>query len=986
MKKILIFSILLILPISILFARTGGPDVYGYIFQDSDESGVTFDWVDTSGATIVPFAPGDDDESLTVVLPFQFRFYGILYDSVWVSTNGLLAFLGENSDEYSNDSIPNETVPNAFIAPLWDDQKLYDTDTITDAIFVKSGGDAPNRWVAFIWFNFFRYGFFDDTWTYEVILYENPDNDGDIAIQYLDAHLDGSYADYGASATVGIENDDGTIGLQYSYNDSALSDSLRIEFTKPSPVNHDIALTGILQPEGTVINIFDVSPTVLVRNYGITDEPAANIHCTITGITSGTVYDVDTTISIDSGTMDTVQFPVWSDFDADSYTIEFIANVPSDERPENDTLISTFEGLVHIGFGGPDDIGYVWYDNFYDGDSAPEFTGIDLSDATPIDLSGDDELVGVEIPFDFDFYGTTFDSVWITTNGIIAFGEPTYAEYFNTDLPTSSFDGAVAPFWDDLYVDTAATPPSRVYTATGLAGDGRQTFRIIYENIYIRFIDKYLTCEITLYENGDIEFQYTGFSDVYDSQIMGSSATVGISSPDGTIGLMYEYNWDPAYNPVMNDFAIYFYAPTSFVDTIPPQIAFTPDTIYWLCAADSFSLTLDADITDFSGVAAETLYYDVSGTIYSVIPDTVIGDTYYFTLRNLVEGENFGYYFVASDGYGNSAKLPADAPDSMFSAFVGNPHQGGDPYILAFVDNFGTSDYPPPPVFEWTELDPAEGGSGIALDSISDDWISEPIGTTYWCGLPVFFKICSNGWITFDTSYTGADRFGSIPDTTEPNKIIAPLWTDLTPTPPDDSLPVGQIFYLIEGDNFWVEWKNFYLYGDYSGIPFTFEFHCYTYADGYVSIGMDYLSIPTEIMDDITIGVENDLFMEYILAYINESYPPICMPMDSSAVLFYNDLIGISEKVPARASIGAPYPNPFNSSTEIEIELPYSQSVSAEILTIDGRKISSVIDEKLSAGKHKLLWRPNKNTPSGIYYIRIKTGDNEYIRKAVLIK
>jgi len=924
-----------------------------------------------------------------VVLPFRFRFYGVLYDSVWISTNGLIAFLGENSDEFYNDSIPTESAPNAIIAPLWDDQKYYDTDTITIGVYVESGGDSPNRWVAFSWLNYFRYGFYDDCWTYQVILYENSTGDGNIAFQYLDAHLEGSTYDYGASATVGIENQDGTIGLQYSYNDSSLSDSLRIEFEKIEPMNHDVSVTQILYPIGTVVNLFDVIPAAIVRNNGSSDEPAVDIHCTITGILSGLVSDIDTTIAMTSETMDTLEFPAWSGFDADTYTIEISANIPDDERPENDTLDFIFDALAHIGFGGPDDIGYVWYDNFYDGDSAPEFTGIDLTDAVPSDIAGDDHSTGVDIPFDFNFYGTTVDSVWITTNGIIAFDEPYYAEYSNTELPTSSFTGAIAPFWDDLEVDTFATPPSQVYTAIGLSGDGRQIFRIIYENVYIRLTDDYLTCEITLYENGDIELQYTGFSDEHNPRSMGSEATVGISSLDGTIGLMYEYNWDPAYNPIMNDFAIYFYSPTSFVDTMPPQIAFTPDSLYWLCAADSFSLTLDADIVDFSEISAETLYYVVAEVLYFTVPDTVIGSTYYFTLANLVEGEDFGYYFVAYDGYGNSTTLPADAPDSMFSAFVGDPHQGGDPDIFAFVDNFGTSDYPPP-VFEWTELDPTEGGSGTALDSISDDWISEPIPGFFWDWLDgEHIRICSNGWLTFDTSYTGADRYGSIPDTTAPNDIIAPLWTDLTPVPPDDSLPSGQIFHFCTAEyTYIIEWKNFYVYGDDSGIPVTFELEFWSRGCDGSYAQINYLSVPDAAREDLTIGVEEySSYMDSVgIAYINEGYPPICMPMDSSAVLFYGSRPLVSEKVPARSNIGVPYPNPFNSVTEIEIELPTAQRVSAEILTIDSKKITSVIDEKLTAGKHKLIWHPNKNMPSGVYLMRIKTDDNEYIRKTVLIK
>ena len=67
--------IFVVLFVSLVFARVGGPDTYGYMFKDSDEPGVTFEWIDTTGGTVVPFSPGDDDEVVVMHLPFTFRFY-----------------------------------------------------------------------------------------------------------------------------------------------------------------------------------------------------------------------------------------------------------------------------------------------------------------------------------------------------------------------------------------------------------------------------------------------------------------------------------------------------------------------------------------------------------------------------------------------------------------------------------------------------------------------------------------------------------------------------------------------------------------------------------------------------------------------------------------------------------------------------------------------------------------------------------------------
>ena len=59
MKRLL----LLLLFVSFIFAATGGPDSLGHEWFDSDEAGVTYDWIDTVGATnITADYAGDHDD------------------------------------------------------------------------------------------------------------------------------------------------------------------------------------------------------------------------------------------------------------------------------------------------------------------------------------------------------------------------------------------------------------------------------------------------------------------------------------------------------------------------------------------------------------------------------------------------------------------------------------------------------------------------------------------------------------------------------------------------------------------------------------------------------------------------------------------------------------------------------------------------------------------------------------------------------------
>ena len=75
-------------------------------------------------------------------------------------------------------------------------------------------------------------------------------------------------------------------------------------------------------------------------------------------------------------------------------------------------------------------------------------------------LTADDQTSGaLPIGFAFPFYGGTFSSFRVCTNGWISLTNGTLTSYTNTPLPnngTSVPENLIAPFWDDL--DFGALP------------------------------------------------------------------------------------------------------------------------------------------------------------------------------------------------------------------------------------------------------------------------------------------------------------------------------------------------------------------------------------------------------------------------------------------------------------------------------------------------------------------------------------------------
>jgi PKD repeat protein len=207
----------------------GGPDPFGYIFADSNEAhGPTFDWIEIAppaggSGTAVGLTGVDDGHFWSVTLPFPFNFYGMDYTQLAIASNGTVYF----EDAYlglDNTSIPgvNSYGVVTFIAHFWDDLYVSPGEVYylaQDDMFIIEYYQVSHCCVT------------PGSATWQVILFAN----GDILFQYQDVSFNDSNYDYGASATVGIQDIqfDPAWGLQYSYNMPILSDDLAICFAYP---------------------------------------------------------------------------------------------------------------------------------------------------------------------------------------------------------------------------------------------------------------------------------------------------------------------------------------------------------------------------------------------------------------------------------------------------------------------------------------------------------------------------------------------------------------------------------------------------------------------------------------------------------------------------------------------------------------------------------------------------------------------------------
>ncbi|NYI07258.1 subtilisin family serine protease [Allostreptomyces psammosilenae] len=155
---------------------------------------------------------------------------------------------------------------------------------------------------------------------------------------------------------------------------------------------------------------------------------------------------------------------------------------------------------------------------------------------TRLSLTGDDVSTPITLPFSVPLYGTTYSRGYVTTNGVLALGA-TSTTGANRALPyTGTPNGALYPFWDDLYVDASAG----VYTATLGTAPNR---RFVVEWRDVSFYSDRATrisFSAVIGEDGTVAYHYAGTTG--SGAAAGSGATIGLENGAGTDAFQYSLN------------------------------------------------------------------------------------------------------------------------------------------------------------------------------------------------------------------------------------------------------------------------------------------------------------------------------------------------------------------------------------------------------------------------------------------------------------
>lgn len=219
----------------------GGPDAYGHYFIDNGEpGGPVFDWIDISDSEYELEFPTDGNVSHAdpIELPFDFTYYGVDYDTIWVFESGFVTFI-ENNGRESNGMLPGFTAPSAGIFPFWDNIGVDEGGAIHAKAFTDS--------FVVSWDSVYHqsFNFNEGPYTFQLLL----TSDGAMNIRYLDMNPRFN------SHTIGIQDHTREDGFTIVYNQTGPSDaeqgfymhdSLAIRFTPPAN------WISITDPEGYI--------------------------------------------------------------------------------------------------------------------------------------------------------------------------------------------------------------------------------------------------------------------------------------------------------------------------------------------------------------------------------------------------------------------------------------------------------------------------------------------------------------------------------------------------------------------------------------------------------------------------------------------------------------------------------------------------------------------------------------------------------------
>lgn len=695
---------------------SGGPDSFGYRWVSSrDAAGPAVDWVDIS-AVGTSVAIANNSQSALLPMGLSFPLYEASFSSCVLSSEGFITFAPYSGFQSINFSFPYAGLPHSIIAPFWDDLG-YTAGTSQLLCWADTTG---GRFVA-SWLNFLKG---TTPLSFQIIL----EASGDVQVNYLDLP-----AGLVNSASVGLENATGTVGLTVNHNNAGalLADNLSLRLLRPtdlgSPVLTHTPLTNTesFGPWDLAVQASDPSGVASLILHYRSDSGAWS---TVAGQPLG-------------GDAWTVQLP------AITGQIQYYLSATDAYTPSHTTTSPTWSFLRRHTRGGPDTFGHTWI-NSRD-PQGPVFAWEDISTTgTPLNLAGNNTSALISLSFPFPFYNGVKSALRVGSDGQLHFSSTINYSGSGVSLPnTLAPNDLIAPFWDDLNARPASG--GQVWVRDDAAG---QRFIVQWRGPSADLPAGNFEFQAILHANGNILFQYLN---VVEADV--ANATVGMENSTGTDAL--QVNRLNVGGVLADSLAILLYSPGPLITHTPLADTLLPGP--W---------TVAAQITDPVGVSQATLAYSLDGGAWQSLPMSGAPPLWSATLPDLLGVVDYRISAVNVNG------LSTTSPTWRF-AHRPTRSAGVDSCGISWVNSVDVTG----PTFTWVDI------SALTTPfQVSGGFQSPPMAIgfdfPFYEGLEDSFRVCGNGMIHFSAWAWELSSVHPIPSTAGADGIIAPFWDLLSPT------------------------------------------------------------------------------------------------------------------------------------------------------------------------------------------------------------
>tara|TARA_A100001011_G_scaffold256779_1_gene265014 strand:- start:1404 stop:4850 length:3447 start_codon:yes stop_codon:yes gene_type:complete len=231
----------------------------------------------------------------------------------------------------------------------------------------------------------------------------------------------------------------------------------------------------------------------------------------------------------------------------------------------------------------------------------------------------------------------------------------------------------------------------------------------------------------------------------------------------------------------------------------------------------------------------------------------------------------------------------------------------------------------------------------------------------------------------------------------------------------------GNMVYAVETDgDFYLDWpmtvngevtssivfsevngQDYAIFGDEAGYVHMYTLSGQSYDNFPINYGFPFKGTPT-IYD-----TDNDGDLEIIIGS-TQSLVSIDIKESGSAEGYWNthrsnmqrnghfisnlDALDISDQIiDYEFALYNAYPNPFNPTTTIEYEVPFSMDVVLNVYDISGKLVKTLVNDMKNTGKHSIVWdgttQYGNSVANGMYIYKLISSENISIsNKMILLK